>query len=54
MKYAVVKTYIVEADDEKKARLIIEELEKENQQWLFLQFVSTYRADQDVPIWKLW
>lgn len=54
MKYEVVKTYIVEADTEEKARLIIEELEKQNQQWLFLRFVTTYRADQDKPIWSLW
>jgi len=54
MKYRVVKTYVVEAEDEKKARLIIEELEKKNQQWLFLQYVSTSQADQDEPIWKLW
>jgi hypothetical protein len=54
MKYKVIKTYVVEADSEEKARLIVEELEKKNQQWLFLQMVSAHRADKDISIWSLW
>ncbi len=54
MKYKVEKTYVVEADSEEKAKLIVEELEKKNQQWLFLQMVSAHLADGDQPLWSLW
>ena len=54
MKYKVVKTYVVEADSEEKATLIIEKLEEKNQQGLFLQFVNAYLADQERSIWSLW
>ena len=54
MKYTVIKTYEVEAKSEKDAERIIDELEKKNQQGLFLRFVSTHLADRDVPLWSLW
>jgi hypothetical protein len=55
MKYQVVKTYVVEAPDEKKARLVVEELEKKNQQWLFLDRVSSTPVHEDgVYVWQDW
>ncbi len=55
MKYQVIKTYLVEADNEQRARLIVEELEKKNQQWLFLKGVSSEPVHTDGSyIWQDW
>jgi len=54
MKYAVIKTYEVEAKSEKEAEDIIVKLEEKNLQGLFLRFISTKQADRDRPSWKLW
>ncbi len=54
MKYAVIKTYEVEAKSEKDAEEIITKLEEKNLQGLFLRFISTKQADQDRSPWKLW
>ena len=54
MKYEVIKHYQVEAESEQQAERIIAELEKKNQQDLFLRFVSSHLADRDIPLWKLW
>ena len=54
MKYEVVETFVVEADSEEKAKLIIQKLEEKNQQGLFLKYVSAHRADQGRSIWEAW
>ena len=54
MKYEVVETFVVEADSEEKAKLIIQKLEEKNQQGLFLKHVSAHRADQGRSIWEAW
>ena len=53
-KYEVVKYYQVEAESEQEAERIIAELEKKNQQDLFLRFVTSHLADRDLSIWDLW
>jgi len=54
-KFVVVKTYEIDAPDEARARLIIEELEKKNQQWLFLKRVSSEPVNTDGRyIWQDW
>jgi hypothetical protein len=54
MLFEVVKTYELEASDEKKAKEIIEALEAKNLQGLFFKRVSTYQLDRKKRIWKVW
>lgn len=53
-KYAVIKTYEVEATSEKHAQEIIEALEVKNLQNLFLRLIVTKEADKPKPIWRDW
>jgi hypothetical protein len=53
-KYAVIKTYEVEATSEKHAQQIIEALEGKNMQHLFLRLIVTREADKPKPIWQNW
>ena len=54
MLFEVVKTYVLEATDEKKAKEMIEALEAKNLQGLFLKGVSTYQPDRKKRIWEVW
>ncbi len=51
-KYAVIKTYELEATSEKHAQEILEALEGKNLQNLFLRLIVTKQADKPKSIWK--
>ena len=55
MRYKVVKTYEVLAENEDKAKEVLTKLEEKNVQSLFLESVSiTVVEPGEKPLWKLW
>lgn len=57
MTYEVVKTYVVSAESEEKAKEIVSRCEEKNLQGLFLKtaVVTVVKSEQHTGIWpKLW